>query len=321
MKRILLATSFLILASLACNLLVSPKNAQPTTTPSLPALDSEKRCGDGVCDGPEDSQSCPQDCPPASVPSDEGADEGAGGEATPLPTAESAPTEPAQSERPLAFGYLYSSVKLDRTAGNGDCGIDPWFSPDCTMGVKIWWDLHMEAYAATPLVIIPDGANRWVISNHSDVASKYGLQLSPATGVYRSISINPGLTNPECSATIEGSPFDFQVMGTRAEGLTELILSANPVEHIQGSCMQAGFDWETTHLLFGWAAALSGVPTNLRVQLNDTFKETTGQYTFKNSVDTNPSPQNRDHVVVELGLLCTQSAAAGDAAPAACPWE
>jgi len=313
MKRISILISLWVLTSLACSLFSGQPAAPPTDAPTLPAPASEKRCGDGVCDGPEDSQGCPQDCPPASVPS--------GGGATPLPTVESAPTEAAQSDRPLGFGYLYASIKLDRTAGNGDCGIDPWFSPDCTMGVKIWWDMHLDAYATTPLVILPDGANRWVITNHSDVASKYGLQLSPASGVYRSVSINPGLTNPECTATIEGNNFDFQVMGTRAEDLTELILSANPVEHVQGSCMQAGFDWETSHLLYGWAAALSGVPTDLRVQLNDTFKESAGQYTFANSVDTNPSPQNRDHVEVELGLLCTQSAAAGEAAPVACPWE
>lgn len=63
----------LVLALSACGLLPIPKTppsptsiptASPTRTtePDPPTPASERRCGDGVCDGPETAETCPQDC-------------------------------------------------------------------------------------------------------------------------------------------------------------------------------------------------------------------------------------------------------------------
>jgi len=303
MKHLLLISGVLALLTLACNL--TSQQATPSPEPA-----SEKRCGDSVCDGPENAQNCPHDCAAVSVP----ADGESGGEAQ---TAEDSTSLPADSE--LTYGYVYSVVTLDRKAGSGDCGVDPWYSSDCSV-MKIWWDMHIQAYASAPVLIIPDGQERWVITNNEDTTGKYGVSL-PGGGEYRSIMMNPSVTNPECSGEIEGKPFHFQVMGTRENAFTELILSANPVEHAWGSCMQAGFDWESSHLLFGWAEALSGNPTDLRVELNDTFRELPGQYAFSREIDTNPSPEKRDHVKAELGFICTGSAVGETTAPVPCPWE
>jgi hypothetical protein len=305
MKRNTLFTmsAVLLLFSLACSL---AGTASPE--PTLPV--SQNRCGDLVCDGPENAQNCPADC--AAAVSNEEEDAGENGHP------EESPNLPSGGE--VTYGYVYATITLDRTAGTGDCGVDPWYSSDCSV-MKIWWDMHAKAFASAFVMIVPDGQDRWVITNQPEAAAKYGVTLAGGGGEYQSITLNPGATNPECSGSIEGKPFDFQVMGTRENGLTELILSANPVEHAWGSCMQAGFDWEVSHLLYGWAVALSGDPNDLRLQLNDTFREQAGQYTFTNTVDTNPSPENRDHVNVELGFLCTGSASSGTAAPVACPWE
>lgn len=67
MRRITLF-SLLVSLSLACSL--GSALAQPTemiggeiSAPApTPASESEKRCGDGVCDGPENAENCPEDC-------------------------------------------------------------------------------------------------------------------------------------------------------------------------------------------------------------------------------------------------------------------
>jgi len=303
MKCIMIMFAALALTALACNL-----TYQQTT--SSVQLQSEKRCGDTICDGPENTLNCPQDCPAISSSSE--------GSSTDTETPTDQPDLPAGEK--VAYGYVYSTITLDRTAGTGDCGVAPWYSPDCSV-MKIWWDMHTQVFASTPVLIIPDGQERWVITNHEDVSSTLGIELAGGAGEYQSITLNPAVTNPECSGSIEGKPFHFQVIGARENGLTELILSANPVEHAWGTCMEAGFDWETSHLLYGWAEALSGNPTDLRIELNDSFREAPGQYTFTREINTNPSPEKRDHVKVEFGFLCTGGSASSLAAPVACPWE
>ena len=63
MRRSLVAVA--VLFSLACGLSQTAMPAAPTSTaPPLP----KGRCGDGVCDGPEDAASCPDDCALTSEP-------------------------------------------------------------------------------------------------------------------------------------------------------------------------------------------------------------------------------------------------------------
>jgi|GEM_PF-1002262 hypothetical protein len=314
MKRIFLMLASLIILSLACSF------GGAISDSSEPAPNSEKRCGDDVCDGPENAQNCPDDCTvnidPAGNADSTAEDQEAN--QTEIPEI----STDAQAEP--VIGFVYAEISLDRTPGSGDCGIDPWFTPDCTMGIRIWWDMHMKAIASTPVLIIPDGQDRWVITNHTAVTDQYGINLNDFAdrgGKYTEISIDPTVTNPECAATIEGPEFDFQVMGTRENGLTELILSANATELTQGSCMQAGFDWETNFLLYGWAVALSGDPLDLSFEMYDTFRTAPGNYTFQNEIDTNPSPDNRDHVSTRLEFICLSQEAPNIQSPVACPWE
>lgn len=75
MKRFAMIISFLVLLSLSCSLVnrIDQADASPTVVAvQLPPEDklalpepkseSQKRCGDGVCDGPENKETCPDDC-------------------------------------------------------------------------------------------------------------------------------------------------------------------------------------------------------------------------------------------------------------------
>jgi pimeloyl-ACP methyl ester carboxylesterase len=55
----------LILGLIACQTTAEAPSA--TGAPSPTAGKSERRCGDGVCDGPEDAEVCPEDCAPATA--------------------------------------------------------------------------------------------------------------------------------------------------------------------------------------------------------------------------------------------------------------
>ena len=70
MRRLRVFSVLLVLCLLACTSTPTPE-PEMSPTPSLaltatptaaPTVKSEKRCGDGVCDGPETAESCPEDC-------------------------------------------------------------------------------------------------------------------------------------------------------------------------------------------------------------------------------------------------------------------
>jgi len=61
MKRLFLIISILVIFSMACSLGGFLGSAQ-TSSQETAAPVSEGRCGDGVCDGPENLKNCPQDC-------------------------------------------------------------------------------------------------------------------------------------------------------------------------------------------------------------------------------------------------------------------
>jgi len=191
------------------------------------------------------------------------------------------------------------------------------------MGVKVWWGLHLRASAMTPVVIVPDGPERWVITNHADAVHKAGLDFSKApapVATYREATVSFSPT-PECSGTIDGRDFDFQVMGERTRGRIELILSAAPTEHLRGSCAGAPFETTMTHLLWGWAAALSGDPLDLTGVLIDDNVEEPGSYRIEVERDVNPSPAPRDHLKVELGFMCVGRSSPAGVSAGPCPWH
>lgn len=311
MKHLNLLITILIALSLACTLSGLAGGSEGDIPDQPPQ--SNKRCGDDVCDGPENAENCAQDCS-AVVVEDSSQKENQDVDES-QPVEQNPPTQ-------ATVGIVYAEVDLDRTAGEGDCGTDPWYSPDCT-SMKIWWGLDLSAVTSSAVLIIPDGNDRWVVTNHQDVVSKYNIDLNsflPAVGSFNNAAIDFSPV-PECSGEIDVSDFDFQVMGTREGGILELILSANPEEHVEGSCAGTGFTYNTTDLLYGWAAALSGDPLDLSFDANDTFKDQYGKYTFEVEIDTNPSPENRDHVRTLLEFMCVATQPASVMEPIPCPWD
>lgn len=70
MKPNIITITILVTLSLACSLVTNLPPDEPgleTLNPNSDTeqsilLQSEKRCGDGICDGPENAQNCPDDC-------------------------------------------------------------------------------------------------------------------------------------------------------------------------------------------------------------------------------------------------------------------
>ena len=83
MQRTTISIALLLTLSLACSL--GGLSAAPTLPPTTPSSqgeaspppsqagaggESERRCGDNVCDGPENPQNCPQDCVESTLPAE-----------------------------------------------------------------------------------------------------------------------------------------------------------------------------------------------------------------------------------------------------------
>ena len=62
MKRLSAIFILLAILSLACSLSSLIDGGGDPASEDQPAIQSEKRCGDGICDGPENPSNCAQDC-------------------------------------------------------------------------------------------------------------------------------------------------------------------------------------------------------------------------------------------------------------------
>jgi hypothetical protein len=108
MKRALFFLPIIIILSMACSL------GGLVESTETPAQVSEKRCGDQVCDGPENPNNCPQDCKtaaPLMTPIETGI--------APLVSPETQITSEADFEEQVDSGYRYVSFGGDiHTAQN-----------------------------------------------------------------------------------------------------------------------------------------------------------------------------------------------------------
>jgi hypothetical protein len=128
----------------------------PTDTPVSPmptAPPSEHRCGDRVCDGPENPQSCPEDCAPVVTPSpDDGEGDqpepppGGPGEPETTPTPGGAPGGPAATPPPDEEPQPPSAGETD-WEGNVD------FTCEVVGGKQYFW----RAYIDLEFTVAPDG--------------------------------------------------------------------------------------------------------------------------------------------------------------------
>jgi hypothetical protein len=92
MKRLTIIAVLLFMLALACQ---STSDTNPTEPPAGQAQPAQgKRCGDGVCDGPENANNCPQDC-----------------------TSGVQPTEPPVATQPPSSGQPKSGQQPTNTTG------------------------------------------------------------------------------------------------------------------------------------------------------------------------------------------------------------
>ncbi len=232
------------------------------------------------------------------------------------------PSDSSNPAESVVQGYVYSRAVLDREMSIGDCGVAPW-TPSTCMGPPVhWWGMHLEGVVNLPVIIVPDGENRWVVTNAHEVVDDYGFlsaDFDYNRGKYQAASIDPSLT-PGCTAELQGKDFSMQVSGERVGDELTLIFSGEPTEAMSGNCNGATFSWENHNLLYGWASAMSHDPMDMTAVMSELNKESKGVYHKTFIFDTNPSPENRDHVEVELQFMCVKQLAES-AEPVACPWE
>jgi hypothetical protein len=110
-KRSIIMLTLLFLLTSACSSPVGAPGGEDSQSDQAPAAGTEKRCGDGVCDGPENADNCPDDCvsSPASRPDE---------------ASEPAPDKAPHEEGIL--GQIYVGVGVQRQDGVGTCGSPPW---------------------------------------------------------------------------------------------------------------------------------------------------------------------------------------------------
>jgi hypothetical protein len=305
----------ILLSTLLMALLSACTQAGSTPTHALPPAQQEQsqppapgeagQCGDGVCKSPETAKNCPQDCG-----------------ASPAVAQDAGSADQPQQQGEVILGSVFASTELNREGGQGTCGVEPWLSDDCSEP-KFWWGLHLAAAISTYVVIIPDGENRWVVTNQADEISGTGFDpglFNGRDGYYKDATIDFSST-PGCSGSITGQQFSMPVRGTIQNGRIELILSAEPHEIISGTCGSAAVNQDLTILMYGWSAALSGDPLVMAGSMGSAdLTSEAGVYRHEYSLDTNPSPQNRDQVAVTLELWCVEQVEGG-ANPIACPWD
>ncbi len=290
----------------------------PTDTPTIPpVLQARGEGGEPEREADEPSSEPAGDQPTAQPTSDTEAPGGAA--ATPAPGAEPPPAVRA----PTDSGSVSVDILLDRSAGTGTCGSAPWAPEPCSdIGPTIWWGLHLEASLVTDVVLVAAEDGRWIITNDPEYvrAAGYDPEIFE-DGNFRDAQIDMS-PSPGCSGTIEGHPFATDIFGMYDAGQIQLTLAPDVHETIDGACGGTPFMFDTTWLLFGLGVATTGDPSFVEVTLTEDDRGTAaGSYTKEYDARTNPSPDDRDHVVVAVELTCEAPIPDGGFVSVPCPWE
>jgi hypothetical protein len=116
--------------------------AQPTTVTAR----DEKRCGDGVCSGPENPQRCPQDCPPPS------------GE---LPSESDQFASPQAADNQAGQGVLYVGIMVHLEGWNDDANQQRFIAH--AKSIREYADLFEKYGAKLTLESkeVTEGIHRW----------------------------------------------------------------------------------------------------------------------------------------------------------------
>ncbi len=146
MKQIILITVILILALSSCNRPINNQEGQHGNqakggNPQPSQSESQKRCGDTVCDGPENAENCPQDC---SLPAQGGIQQASNSKGETENSAQEIQLD--ESSAQLDTGYRYVSFSGTvftslNTEGMGDFA-GTAFEYSGEYGIELWFPIE-----------------------------------------------------------------------------------------------------------------------------------------------------------------------------------
>ncbi len=281
-----------------------------------PPPQSENRCGDGVCDGPENAKNCAEDCPTTGLMQTE--EEQVQKKEAP-PQEES--SNPTSGETNL--GFVIVNLNYDQADTEGSCGSDVWTvtggSPPC-----YWWGEYY-AVAMTQMLSFSENADgTWSIQSQ-ETGHGYYQEAKAWDDDARC-----------CSPTlVEGNDFEFDANGNYENGVISLTFSANPAyywefENRPDNCPGAqlvcpSMNGSAAHdrLLYAWAYAMNENHQDLSTNLYVTGEA--GIYRNEFSATTNPIPGDSVNIRVAIEFQCIEpdktAPSDGVYQAIACPWE
>lgn len=311
MKHIVFILSILLALSLACSLggvIGNDEDSPPQ---------SEKHCGDGVCDGPENLQNCADDCTTSGTISDNEAENHKEKKETPEETSTS------QNETSTNQGFVIVNLNYDQEAKEGNCGSDVWTVengiPPC-----YWWGELYQVAMTQMLELSENGDGTWHIEPQK-----------PGNGYYQEAKAWDD-DQRCCSPTlVEGESFNFGAQGNYEDGVVSLKFSANPVYYwefenrpdncpgAQLMCPSMNRSADHNRLLYAWADAMNDNYQDLNSELYVTGEM--GIYRNEFNGTSNPIPDDSVNIRVSIEFQCIapdQTYSSNNVyETTACPWE
>lgn len=237
------------------------------------------------------------------------------------------------SDEEIVVMQVALQANMSRDMGWGTCGTSPW-NKGCATS-RTWWGYDLENFIIKNLIIVPDGENRWVLTNNQDALEKYAedhdINLEPFSadmyytddngvrydgGKYQKAAIDFSVIE-DCSGSVDTELNYAQIMGEVVDNNIELVFSIDAKETENGVCTNYPFSYNVTNWRWAVSSVLTGDTNNMTINLTDAENTPAAEEADKNGIidyngtyykefsgDTNPSPQNRDHVAGNITLTC-----------------
>jgi hypothetical protein len=210
---------------------------------------------------------------------------------------------------------IFLEGTVTRDDGEGTCGTPPWGVDHIAGGdyscppPKYWYGYQFEITALQQVDLVPQGQG-WVFQPRTNGNGTYQKAVAWSDG------------NRVCEpVSIDAAPFDFTISGAVADGEIVIEISTNPIEIASWECDNGhSYERETTLVQIDMGMALNGVYSDLSVLLTEADRFSTARYQKTFEIDTNASPDPRDHVKAALTFSCMTVQDESTLVESACPW-
>ncbi len=222
---------------------------------------------------------------------------------------------PTQAVSSPIIAEIFLEGTVARDDGEGTCGTAPWGVDHIAGGdfscipPKYWFGYQFEITAHQQVYLVPQGEG-WVFQPRSSGGGAYQQATAWSDG------------NRVCKPdSIQAAPFDFTVSGAAADGEIVIDITTNPFETASWVCTNGhSYKRETTFVQIDMGMALSGIYDDLSVLLTEANRISEARYQKTFELDTNPSPNPRDHVKALLTFSCMTIQDENTLVESACPW-